>query len=68
MSCTRCNGLMVMEAMPGHWWWRCINCGDRVDRSILLNRAEQAAFADGLREARDRDLLEWSRWFSVRVA
>ncbi len=67
MSCTRCHGLMIMESIPGfdRWWWRCVQCGDRVDRIILRNRAERAAVADQLRTARYRDLREWSRWFGL---
>lgn len=66
MTCTRCHGLVVAEYVyggAGEWWWKCVSCGDRADRRILLNRAEQAAFAEGLRMAQDRDIKEWSRWF-----
>lgn len=67
MICHRCCGLNVQEYLPGsgEWLWRCLNCGERVDRDILRNRAEQEAFASQLRQAQDRDIKEWSRWFAV---
>lgn len=67
MTCARCRGLSIKEPLDqrGHWWWRCLNCGDRVDRGILLNRAEQEAAEADRRRALDRDLKEWSRWFSI---
>ena len=66
MTCTRCDGLSIKEPLDnrGHWWWRCINCGERVDRNILLNRAEQECFAAGVEEAKQQDLRDWSAWFS----
>ncbi len=66
MTCTRCQGLSVKERLDkrGHWWWRCLNCGERVDRHILLNRAEQGAFEYDRAAAMERDLKEWSRWLS----
>lgn len=65
MTCHRCQGLSVKELLDrrGRWWWRCVNCGERVDGHILLNRAEQAAMEEDLRRAQDRDVKEWSRLF-----
>lgn len=66
MTCTRCHGRLLREHIyhRGRWWWRCYACGDRVDRVILLNRAEQDAVAAQRREARERDLKEWASWFA----
>lgn len=47
---------------PSPWLWRCYCCGERVDRVILLARAEQAAMQVWQREAEERDLHEWSAW------
>lgn len=64
MTCDRCAGCLVREAIyrHGRWWWKCLNCGARTDRAILFNRAEQEAAAAMQRAALERDQLEWSRW------
>lgn len=49
---------------PSPWLWRCYCCGERVDRAILLARAEQAAVRVWQREAEQRDLREWSAWLA----
>ena len=50
MNCHRCNGLMVeerfadMEDLCGIPWmkgWRCMNCGDVLDRRIYQHRLSQ---------------------------
>ena len=46
------------------WWWRCYNCGERIDAAILLARAEQEAETVFRREAEQRDLKEWAAWFA----
>jgi hypothetical protein len=71
MSCTRCHGLLLREWIhrtreydrdcPG-WWWKCLNCGERVDRQILLNRADQAADLAWRQFAQVRALKEWADW------
>ena len=47
VACRRCGGLLVnehcmeMELGPigrGYWAWRCIQCGDMIDETILRNR------------------------------
>ena len=51
MRCTRCRGLMVGEffvdrANEGHEGlspWRCVNCGELVDRRVLNNRMASRA-------------------------
>lgn len=66
MVCLRCQGHLVREHIYRHgsWWWRCYACGDRVDGTILRNRAEQeAAEADRI-IAMERDCQEWAAWFS----
>jgi len=65
MSCQRCQGLICREPLEkyGRWWWKCINCGDRIDAVILRHRAEQEADIAFRREAQDRDLKEWASWF-----
>jgi hypothetical protein len=49
-ACDRCGGIMVetyadlispSEIGGAVILWRCVNCGDYVDRQILLNRTEQ---------------------------
>lgn len=66
MTCHRCHGLSVKEPFDkcGHWWWRCYACGDRVDGTILLNRAEQEAFECERAAALERDLKEWAAWMA----
>jgi hypothetical protein len=43
MRCYRCGSLMAYEKHYGlqdyFWGWRCIYCGDIIDRIILENRA-----------------------------
>ncbi len=50
MRCTRCQGLMVRDHFydllddSGHLsirGWRCVNCGNILDRVILRNRARR---------------------------
>jgi tRNA(Ile2) C34 agmatinyltransferase TiaS len=45
MKCNRCGGVMVYEKFFGvseeFFGWRCISCGEIVDRVILENRLEQ---------------------------
>ena len=66
MSCDRCQGHLVREHIyrQGSWWWRCLACGDRVDGTILLNRAEQEVADAQRREAMERDCQEWAAWLS----
>jgi hypothetical protein len=49
MRCHRCESTMVYEKFYGfqeHFWgWRCICCGDIVDRIILENRDSMAVGA-----------------------
>ena len=46
MRCHRCNNTMVYQKFYGpheyFWGWRCIWCGDVVDRIILENRSSIA--------------------------
>jgi hypothetical protein len=46
MTCHRCEGTMIHEKFYGiqeHFWgWRCILCGDIVDRTVLENRNSMA--------------------------
>lgn len=69
MTCTRCRGLTVKERFDrqGAWWWRCYACGDRVDGTILLHRAEQEAAEADRQRALERDIKEWAAWFSAHV-
>ncbi|HEV8540048.1 MAG TPA: hypothetical protein VGQ60_02685 [Nitrospiraceae bacterium] len=55
MNCHRCNGLMVeerfadMEDLCGIPWmrgWRCMNCGDVLDRRIYQHRRGQNGASD----------------------
>ena len=65
MTCERCHGVVLCERVnPFDWWWRCVNCGDRVDRVILRNRAEQGAALARQRDAERRDMREWADWFA----
>lgn len=67
MRCDRCQGRCLREWLNRQrtqWLWRCYNCGERVDRQILLHRAECAAAAAFRREAEQRDLKEWALWFA----
>jgi hypothetical protein len=45
MKCNRCGGTMVFEKFYGiceeFSGWRCIFCGEIVDKVILENRLEQ---------------------------
>ena len=69
MKCERCHGLCVKEPVvrsgiydPGSsgWWWKCFNCGDRIDAQILLNRSEQSAARAFQLESQDRTLKDWA--------
>lgn len=66
MTCDRCRGCMLREHLYRHgpWWWKCVNCGERLDGPILRARAEQAMAASMLREAERRDLKEWAGWMA----
>lgn len=46
-TCSRCGGLMVFERFTQEanryqtsifWGWRCVLCGDIIDKTILENR------------------------------
>lgn len=59
MDCSRCRGLMVVDACldmdddSGHLWfgaWRCVNCGQVVDLGVLRNRLKQKAGSSPLGE------------------
>ncbi len=45
MKCHRCGGTMVFEKFYGiceeFFGWRCIFCGEIVDKVIMENRIEQ---------------------------
>jgi DNA-directed RNA polymerase subunit RPC12/RpoP len=45
MKCSRCGGKMVFEKFYGiceeFFGWRCIFCGEIVDKVIMENRIEQ---------------------------
>ena len=67
MTCERCQGRCVREWLDQirtHWLWRCLNCGERVDRKILFHRAECALAEAWRRKAAQRDLKEWAAWFA----
>jgi hypothetical protein len=42
MKCLRCNGAMIYQKFYGHdeyfWGWKCILCGEIVDREVMENR------------------------------
>jgi ssDNA-binding Zn-finger/Zn-ribbon topoisomerase 1 len=44
-KCNRCGGMMVYEKIyygTEHFWvWKCVYCGDYIDRVILENRQIQ---------------------------
>lgn len=67
MGCYRCGGVMIYEKFYGdceHFFgWRCISCGEIVDRVILENRRSSAAL--GPRAQRGAPLHEkgWSLFF-----
>jgi hypothetical protein len=66
MTCLRCQGFLVQEPVGRRhiWYWRCINCGERVDRVILRHRAEQAMDRAWRGDAERRNLLEWAAWLN----
>ena len=66
MTCDRCQGCMLREYIHRHgpWWWRCYQCGERLDGAILRARADQAAALVMQREAEQRDLKKWLVWFT----
>jgi DNA-directed RNA polymerase subunit M/transcription elongation factor TFIIS len=43
--CNRCGGMMIYEKVyyeTEHFWvWKCVYCGDYIDRVILENRQIQ---------------------------
>ena len=47
MACTRCRGLMVPDQLldlvetgdVSAWGWRCVSCGQIIDRVVLQNRS-----------------------------
>jgi len=47
MICTRCHGLLVVDSFigglgdldeAGTSYWACVNCGNHLDRTVILNR------------------------------
>lgn len=73
MPCHRCAGLLLREWIyqtrehDPHcscWWFRCVNCGERVDAAILRNRAEQAAIQEVRRLASSQELKDWEMWLT----
>jgi len=66
MTCQRCQGRMIREHVyrRGAWWWRCYNCGERVDAAILLARAEQEADAAFRLASADIERQEWAVWLA----
>ena len=44
-KCNRCGGMMVYEKIycgTEHFWvWKCVYCGDYIDRVIMENRQIQ---------------------------
>jgi hypothetical protein len=44
MKCPKCTGLLIQEEIQEHsgrfHGWRCIQCGLRLDRTIVQNRHE----------------------------
>ena len=44
MRCQRCGGLMVYEkyyySTEQFWGWRCVHCGEVIDRVILEHRLD----------------------------
>ncbi len=50
MKCKRCDGAMAREKFygPGEpfWGWRCIQCGEIFDLTILTNRAKTITLAE----------------------
>lgn len=50
IKCRRCGGMMIetysdllspSEKGEDEFVWRCVNCGDYVDRQVLANRAHE---------------------------
>jgi len=45
MKCNRCGGMMIYEKIyyeTEHFWvWKCVYCGEYIDRMILENREIQ---------------------------
>lgn len=63
MRCPRCEGLMVMDAYLnlegdyGQVWidaWRCVNCGEIVDRQMMDNRRRQARLHKPVKAHKDK--------------
>jgi hypothetical protein len=61
-TCSRCGGVMSNEKIYSkteHFWvWRCIHCGEYVDRVILENRA--LGDVGGVPETRNK--RKWGSW------
>jgi len=56
--CRRCGGMMIetyadllspSEKGKDEFGWRCINCGDYLDRQVLANRAHELYSEPGYR-------------------
>lgn len=74
MPCHRCAGLLLREWIYqtrehnpscSCWWWKCANCGARVDATILRNQAEQAADVAWQQLAHAQQLKEWADWLAT---
>ncbi len=44
MNCQRCSGYMFLERLSelgdGSYGWKCVNCGDWLDWTVIDNRAK----------------------------
>ena len=58
IKCRRCGGMMIETysdlLSPGEkgedeFGWRCVNCGDYIDRQVLANRDQELASERGCR-------------------
>ena len=49
-KCNRCGGLMIYEKIyyeTEHFWaWKCVYCGEYIDRVILKNRQVQQSSSE----------------------
>ena len=49
-KCNRCGGVMVYEKIyyeTEHFWvWKCVYCGEYIDRVILKNRQVQQSSSE----------------------
>lgn len=62
MICRRCKGLMIFQALADFRsrWWRCVNCGERFDFTVLNNRKLDLDVG----AARDAEARSWARWIA----